>query len=300
MDTNSPAEPRSSRFSLRDVFVAVAVVCFLLVGLAIPAVRIARDEARRSQCANSLMQIGLSLRNYHDAYQSLPPAFIADEEGRPMHSWRVMSLPYLTCDSFYDCYNQDEPWDSPRNLKLASKRWYSNSYHCCADPSPATVADYLAVVGDVTAWPGPLPSHLLDFAKGTSHSILLVEQANSGIEWPEPRDLQFDRLELTIHCRSRLGSSRPLPASGPAISSEHPMGAHAVFTDGSVEFLAADTSPEVLKDMLVIGGERAVSLGPTKRIRLVDDLEPVEEQVYKRSPYRPESYTLDETSDPNR
>jgi len=43
---------------------------------------------------------GLALFNYHDDYGSYPPAYIADESGRPMHSWRVLILPYLGRSSF--------------------------------------------------------------------------------------------------------------------------------------------------------------------------------------------------------
>ena len=33
--------------------------------------------------------------NYHYECGSLPPAYIADEHGRPLHSWRVLILPYI-------------------------------------------------------------------------------------------------------------------------------------------------------------------------------------------------------------
>ena len=300
MAANVPGEPRRWRLSRRDVFVLVAVVCFLLA-LAIPAVRLARDSARRAHCATNLLQTGMGLQNYHYTYTCFPPAFIADHTGRPMHSWRVMTLPYWTCDAFYDIYDHDEPWDSPKNLSMAAEhgqcRYY---YHCPADPSLEEMTNYLAVVGEATAWPGPTPSHLQDFSKGTSHSILLVEQTRSGIHWIEPRDLQFDGLNFTIQSPSRMGFSRPRPRLGQAISSEHPQGAHALFADASVEFLAADTSPEVLKDMLVIGGaEPKIPLGPRTRFHVVYDSESTDNGP-KSWPHKLESYTLDETREPSR
>ena len=152
-------------------------------------------------------------------------------------------------------------------------------------------------MGEATAWPGPVPSHIEDFSKGTSHSVLLVEQTRSGIHWIEPRDLPFDGLNFTIQSPSRMGFSRPRPSLGQAISSEHPNGANVLFADASVEFLAAGTSPELLEDMLVIGGgEPEIPLGPRKRLRFVLDPESTD----KKSPCKLESYTLDETGEPSR
>lgn len=295
MDSNLPGELKPSRFSLRDVFVLVAVAGVLLLGLAIPAIRLARDSARRSHCANNLLQIGVGLHNYHDTYKCFPSAFIPDEEGRPAHSWRVLSMPYWSCDPLYDRYDLNEPWNGPDNGRLVVEGAHNvYLFRCLADSPLEPTSNYLAVVGAATAWPAPEPCHFQDFAKGTSHSILLVEQRTPGIHWMEPRDLEFERLDFTVHGRSRNGSSD----SGQTISSEHRKGAHALFADGSVEFLAADTPPEVLKDMLVIGGdEPAIPLGPRKRYRLV--FLPPSDTDLKSAPTKLESYTLDETFESN-
>ncbi len=298
MDANSSGKLRRRRLSLRDILVLVLVVC-LLVSLAIRAVLSAREAARRAHCATNLLQIGMGLQNYDYTYHSFPPAFIADQEGRPRHSWRLLTLPYWTCDPFYDMYDFDEPWNGPSNLKVAAEHGQIRYLlHCPSDPSLEEMTSYPAVVGTATAWPGPEPSHLQDFSKGMSHSIQVVEQTHSGIEWLEPRDLQFDHLELTIHSPSRNGVSIPPPVSGQAISSQHPKGANVLFADASVEFLAADTSPELIEEMLVIGGsEPKIPLGPRKRLRFGLDPDSTD-QGPKKWPYRLESYTLDETREP--
>ena len=54
-----------------------------------------RENARRVQCCIHLKQIALSLHNYHDVYKAFPPAFVADASGKPVHSWRVLILPFL-------------------------------------------------------------------------------------------------------------------------------------------------------------------------------------------------------------
>lgn len=77
-----------------------------------------REAARRVSCLNNLRHIELALHNYHNAHGCFPPAYIVDESGRPMHSWRVL-LPYLEQEALYDQYDFSEPWDGPNNRKLA-------------------------------------------------------------------------------------------------------------------------------------------------------------------------------------
>ncbi len=58
-------------------------------------IRDAREAARQSQCAAACSQLLLALHNYHSEYNALPPAYIADSSGKPMHSWRVLLLPFV-------------------------------------------------------------------------------------------------------------------------------------------------------------------------------------------------------------
>lgn len=49
----------------------------------------------RMSCLDNLKHLALALHNYHDEYKSFPPAHIKGEDGRLLHSWRVLILPYL-------------------------------------------------------------------------------------------------------------------------------------------------------------------------------------------------------------
>lgn len=84
-----------------------------------PPLSYPRHVAWRNGSSYSLRKIAYALKDYHHEYDTFPPAFIADKDGKPMHSWRVLILPYLDGGGFvYDQYDFGEPWDGPNNIKL--------------------------------------------------------------------------------------------------------------------------------------------------------------------------------------
>ena len=76
-----------------------------------------------TNCLNNLHCINEAMRRYSEDHEGrLPPVFTTDENGKPLHSWRVLILPYFDNDKYLKClYDQirlDEPWNSEWNSQF--------------------------------------------------------------------------------------------------------------------------------------------------------------------------------------
>ena len=175
---------------------AFAVLCgmFLLMA-SVFQIEAVHGFGRRTTCLGNLKQIATALLDYRKANGCFPPAYIADKNGKPMHSWRVLILPYLN-SNLYKTYDFSEPWDGPHNKKLLIMR--PGLYDCPSEyydyPASASQTNYVAIVGPNAAWPGETSrkTSLVDSAGNESNTIMLVEVSNSDIAWTEPRDLSID------------------------------------------------------------------------------------------------------------
>jgi hypothetical protein len=187
----------------------------------------------------------LAVANYHEEYGCLPPAYLTGPDGRPWHSWRVLLLPFFERDDLYKQYDFNEPWDGPNNAKLADRM--PVIYTLDRDGQSAnTVANYLAVVGPDTAWPGHSTITLKDVTDGTPNTILLVENEGAGVPWLEPRDLTLADMSLELNHPRGVSTKYDRPA--------------VVTLDGSVRALEPTISPETLRALFTIrGGERVES-----------------------------------------
>jgi prepilin-type processing-associated H-X9-DG protein len=227
------------------VVLMVVLVCGgVLVALLLPAVQAAREAARRAMCTNNLKQIALAMHNYQQAYKTFPPAYIPDKNGKPMHSWRVLILPFLEQDAVYKQYRFNEPWNSPHNRALAAQM--PRVYNCPSEgPARGSETSYAMIVGPHTISDGPTAHTFRDIKDGLSNTLLVVEATEAHINWMEPRDLNVKDMQFHV------GGGKN------EISSAHPMGADVAFCDGHVQFLSATTDPKQVEAMTTIdGGEK--------------------------------------------
>src|SRR4051812_26811224 len=91
---------RRGGFTLIELLVVIAIIS-VLIALLLPAIQAAREAARRVQCVNNLMQLGIALHNYESSYESLPPGVVNDTGPisnipKGYHaSWMLQLLPFL-------------------------------------------------------------------------------------------------------------------------------------------------------------------------------------------------------------
>jgi prepilin-type N-terminal cleavage/methylation domain-containing protein/prepilin-type processing-associated H-X9-DG protein len=97
-------------FTLIELLVVIAIIG-ILIGLLLPAVQMAREAARKTQCVNNLKQIGLAVHNYVDGFNVLPPSVVTGYNGAAFYwgSWSIHArlFPYLDNSSKYDGVNFD-------------------------------------------------------------------------------------------------------------------------------------------------------------------------------------------------
>lgn len=220
-----------------------------------------RESGRRAACENNAKQIALALHNYHDEHGCFPPAYVANKNGQPMHSWRTLLLPSIEENNLYNLYNFNEPWDGPQNIKLANTP--ITSFHCPSSNNTKNLnsrSDYIAVTGPGTIWPGNQGTRLEDITDGPSNTILLVELANSDIRWIEPRDITIERV-----LEKSSGENATVPTSNHFTNSSYffkslPVAGHIAMANGSIRQLQRHPSTKDLAAMLSINGGESISI----------------------------------------
>ncbi|MBT6496686.1 MAG: DUF1559 domain-containing protein [Planctomycetaceae bacterium] len=230
------------------IIVAVAAGALLLVipcliALLLPAVQQAREAARRAECKNNMKKIAIAMHNYHDTYNSFPPAYIPDENGDPMHSWRVLILPFVDQQALYDQYDFDQPWDSPANQSVTNNM--PPIYACPSNPNAGgNTTHYAAVYGPNCIFNGAEATRMRDIKDGTSNTLLFGEVDGSSIPWTKPED-----IDIAIH------STLTDPAG---FHSHHVGGVHFAMGDGSVQFFSENISQQVLDALFTRDGGETV------------------------------------------
>jgi prepilin-type N-terminal cleavage/methylation domain-containing protein len=133
-------------FTLIELLVVIAIIA-VLIALLLPAVQQAREAARRTQCKNSLKQLGLAMHNYHDVFDAFPPGWVSQSyqvSATPeltIWSWGAFVLPYIDQAPLYNTV-QPGLVSIDRNLALGGANAQAlttplSVFRCASDTGPA-------------------------------------------------------------------------------------------------------------------------------------------------------------------
>ena len=171
------------------ILVSAALWGVLVVFL--PMVQVSRAQITRVSCENNMRQIMIALHNYDSVHQHLPPAQIIDEAtGKPIHSWRVLILPYIEGQAIFDQYDFDEPWNGLNNSKLAHPM--PSVFACPYHYGGNGMTTYKLVSDTGAAFDGDKTTRLADIDDGLSTTIALVEDIKNPVNWMKPDDVDIE------------------------------------------------------------------------------------------------------------
>ena len=256
--------------TLVELLVVVAVLA-ALVALLLPAVQSAREAARRTSCMNNLRNVGCALHGHLLAKRVFPHGCLEWKAGqggtKRCLAWSAFILPWMEEQATADRLDLTKPYDDPVNAAGAATPL--RVFVCpSADRSGTTVGglgrcDYGGLAGErITSPNSPMKGPLIherrfadrEISDGISKTIF-VGECGSGAwsdgQWINGRNL-FDQAYAINH-----------PTWEDEIRSRHTGGgAHALFGDGAVRFLAETTDVRVLAAACTRARGEAVSSVP--------------------------------------
>ncbi|MEL6108825.1 MAG: DUF1559 domain-containing protein [Planctomycetota bacterium] len=131
------------RYSILQLLVIVTAIA-LVLGLLLPPILKAREDARRMSCRGRLKQLALAIHNYHSAYQHLPAAMSGNVNNDFRLSGLVWLTPFLEEQALWESIAS--PFSSagtayppmglpPQDKEYAPWRTQMPSLQCPSDPS---------------------------------------------------------------------------------------------------------------------------------------------------------------------
>jgi hypothetical protein len=212
------------------------VIAFLL-----PLGQDSRSASARLQCRNNVKNIALALYNYAVHYDALPPAYTVDADGRPLHSWRTLILPYLDEQRLYAKIDLSKPWDNSANAEAHNT--IPRVYQCPSGDRASNYTSYLAIVGANACFHATQPRANSEITDDTSETLMVFEgAAEQAVHWMAPQDAD-ERMVLSLTGNGNL---------------THSGGTNVATVSGSVQFLSDRISQETLRALISIAGNERI------------------------------------------
>jgi hypothetical protein len=217
--------------------------CSLMVESATQATLAARATAVSTVTTSRIKSIILAFHNYHDKQNKLPPLYTENAEGKPLHSWRVLLLPYLEENELYKKIKLDEPWDSEHN-----KQFHNVVVDAYKDPLQLKkgMCRLVAIIG--SPMQPKVETSFADLEDGTSNTVAVVE-LREPFCWMDPT------ADITVE-----EFSKPLDGKDVSIGNPNGNGIALGYWDSSTKRIPITTPPDILKAIATPKGGEKVKL----------------------------------------
>lgn len=261
---------RKPGFTLIELLVVIAIIAILMAML-LPAVQMAREAARRTQCKNSLMQLSLALHNYEMAFDCFPPGSVnptgpiqALPNGYHM-GWAVALLPFMEQQNMFNTVNMNKSVYDPDNLMVRGT--VIAVLHCPTDwagSKNGTIAatNYVGIHNDAEAPINSDNNGILflnssvryeQITDGSSNTLLLGEKMRGADELGWATGTRDSLRNASGVNAGATTPSKLIPNPDPlvvgGISSHHTGGVNAAMADGSVRFFSSAANTTVLQQL---------------------------------------------------
>lgn len=195
-----------------------------------------KEVTYRLHCKQNLQTIAVAMQSYHDRYGCYPPAFVADSNGTPLYSWRVLLLPFLGEEELYERFNLNRSWDDDGNRIVLEKM--PDVFRCPSAKSKKNMTSYARIVGPGTTTDGQNTVSKTDISRNTRDVILAVDTLKK-IPWSAPIDITL--VELEPESSSKYDR---------AIQSKHKGFVNTAVADGSSVVYMTDSTDFKAKAMI--------------------------------------------------
>ncbi|TWU04438.1 DUF1559 family PulG-like putative transporter [Stieleria varia] len=200
-----------------------------------PLLAAGKGKRNQTQRSNDMKQIGLAFHNYADVNGHLPPRCFVDRDGKPLLSWRVPILPWLSQQAFYYELDLSRAWDDQpvEHLMTSVLPVYTNG------SDDGTLTTYRAPVFPGSLWSGDgPPKQFRDVTDGTSNTIAVIDAPESAaVHWANPEPWVISAEEPIKDVFGERDEVRVLMLDGSVLTLER-----------------AEMTNEKLKAMLTIAG----------------------------------------------
>jgi len=216
--------------------IAVVGVVHQIVWLVTTTEPMTVDNYSRRKDELNLRRIAYAIDEYQEKHGQLVPGATCDSDGRMLHSWTTLVMPYLRSSDVAQL-DWQKPWNAPENNRQLQESlpYYFLKHRLYDDPkidglSPTHYSANAWVMGGTRKRPP------VNFKDEQNRTVLIGEAGGNFRPWPEPGNWRDPALGVN---RSPAGFGSPTASRDVKF----------LFSDGSVQTIRDDIDQTVFENL---------------------------------------------------